>query len=465
MDLRAPFQAATRGGAPLRCRVMRSDSACKAPARPASAGQRQLAGPRPRRGRRGRRALPRQAPSRARQAARKHPCATPRRPEHSLAQRTHGPIPPWHCRHAAAPAATQSLARQARGCLCPCRRRRRCAAQCICASPPGTLCRGAGGDHLHAVRAQLRIGCRMNPRGRTSAGAGSRRRKSGGWRQAGIEGAGLRRLHAGEGRPAAHPPTPAAAAARPPPPRGGRRRASRSMRPALAPSERSSLEAVQGFENSGGKAKQQHPHACHCLAYVETDENEAKNACSCVRRQLTHEQAVMVAAEGPCKHTDGRMHLTSSCGNRMHAKGRMPQYMHALIFVSHRACVHDVQPSRNLQPRVGQASGCSRLDHTEFWPMYGRAERPMRKGRRNHRSSAAPMKSGSARCHGPSRTAPVHICLCSWVRLQVAELFRSDCRVVNRKPGTFQAYLPDEGEPQINKCGPWGGAGHCTPVL
>ena len=27
------------------------------------------------------------------------------------------------------------------------------------------------------------------------------------------------------------------------------------------------------------------------------------------------------------------------------------------------------------------------------------------------------------------------------------------------------AYLPGKGEPQINKCGPWGGAGHCTPVL
>ena len=41
----------------------------------------------------------------------------------------------------------------------------------------------------------------------------------------------------------------------------------------------------------------------------------------------------------------------------------------------------------------------------------------------------------------------------------------ADCRVVNWKLGHLEAYLPDEGEPQINKCGPWGGAGHCTPVL
>jgi len=26
-------------------------------------------------------------------------------------------------------------------------------------------------------------------------------------------------------------------------------------------------------------------------------------------------------------------------------------------------------------------------------------------------------------------------------------------------------YLPGKGEPQINKCGPWKGAGHCTLVL
>ena len=106
----------------------------------------------------------------------------------------------------------------------------------------------------------------------------------------------------------------------------------------------------------------------------------------------------------------------------------MPQsaYMHALMFVSHRSCVHDVQPARNLLPRVGQANGCSRLDHTEFWPMYGRAERPLRNGRRNHRSSAAPMKSGIAKCRGPSRTdaasyPSLHFSFCSWVRLQVAD--------------------------------------------
>ena len=150
----------------------------------------------------------------------------------------------------------------------------------------------------------------------------------------------------------------------------------------------------------------------------------------------------------------------------------MPQsaYMHALMFVSHRSCVHDVQPARNLLPRVGQANGCSRLDHTEFWPMYGRAERPLRNGRRNHRSSAAPMKSGIAKCRGPSRTDALlypsrQFSFCSWVRLQVATLYPIHSRVVNRKPSTSQAYLPDEGEPQINKCGPWGGAGHCTPVL
>ena len=27
------------------------------------------------------------------------------------------------------------------------------------------------------------------------------------------------------------------------------------------------------------------------------------------------------------------------------------------------------------------------------------------------------------------------------------------------------AYLPGKGEPQINKCGPWWGAGHCTRLL
>jgi len=35
------------------------------------------------------------------------------------------------------------------------------------------------------------------------------------------------------------------------------------------------------------------------------------------------------------------------------------------------------------------------------------------------------------------------------------------CLVAN----LLKSYLPGKGEPQINKCGPWWGAGHCTPLL
>ena len=37
--------------------------------------------------------------------------------------------------------------------------------------------------------------------------------------------------------------------------------------------------------------------------------------------------------------------------------------------------------------------------------------------------------------------------------------------VFARSSAGLQAYLPGKGEPRINKCGPWRGAGHCTPVL
>jgi hypothetical protein len=34
-----------------------------------------------------------------------------------------------------------------------------------------------------------------------------------------------------------------------------------------------------------------------------------------------------------------------------------------------------------------------------------------------------------------------------------------------RRKHHYWVYLPGKGEPQINKCGPWRGAGHCTLVL
>ena len=47
----------------------------------------------------------------------------------------------------------------------------------------------------------------------------------------------------------------------------------------------------------------------------------------------------------------------------------------------------------------------------------------------------------------------------------IAAIARNRGSVLHSTRALETSYLPGKGEPQINKCGPWWGAGHCTPLL